>query len=333
LLANLLVVPLALVLLFEGVFAMLVGFFGNAVSAVFNNINWLFAHGILALVHAFALIPGGHVFLELPKKHATCEITVFDFGAGGSAHVRAGNYDWMIDCGNQLAYENCVREFLRSRGVNRIDGLVLTHGDVAHIGSAPLVFADFSPRYIVDSAVRDRSMNRRAFHALLAANQLGKSICAPGDTLRFAPHVTARVLYPPPGIDARTADDKALVLQLTACKTRVLFMSDSGFFTEQWLLDHERDLRSDILIKGRHATDISGTPDFLNAVNPRAIVCTSTDFPPNEQVPEEWVNDVAARGIALFRQDKTGAVEIAIDRDKWSARAFLTNQRFTSRSE
>ena len=38
-----------------------------------------------------------------------------------------------------------------------------------------------------------------------------------------------------------TADDKALVVQLTVAGTRVLFMSDSGFSTEQWLLDLERE--------------------------------------------------------------------------------------------
>ena len=44
---------------------------------------------------------------------------------------------------------------------------------------------------------------------------------------------------------------------------RVLFTSDSGYATEQWLLENEPDLRADILVKGQHGKDLSGTPGFL----------------------------------------------------------------------
>ena len=110
-------------------------------------------------------------------------------------------------------------------------------------------------------------------------------------------------------------------------------MSDSGFFTERWLLDHEREnLHSDILMKGQHATDLSGTPDFLAAVQPRVVVASGTNFPPSEQINEAWARDVAARGMALFRQDKTGAVQIKIFPGEWEARAFLGGQVFTNRT-
>ncbi len=332
LLANLLVVPLALGVLFEGVLSMVGGIVSNAISALFNNVNFVLAHMILSLVHLFAEIPGGHVFLELPKRHSACEITVLDLGAGGAAYVRGGGCNWLIDCGNDFAYENTVRPLLRSRGVNRLDGLVLTHGDVAHIGAAPFTLADFSPREIVDSALVDRSPSRRAIHGMLAAKRLGKSICVAGDVLSLGENISARVLYPSPDNQGRTADDKALVLQIESCGTRVLCMSDSGFPTEQWLLNHEADLRSDILVKGQHASDISGSPDFLAAVKPRVIICSGASFPRREQVSEDWAHAVAAHGIALFRQDQTGAVEIAIDSDGWNVNSFLGHQVFTNRS-
>ena len=333
LLANLLIVPLAFGILFEGVFAMLTGTVSNAICVLFNNVNWLLVHGVLTLVHGFAALPGGYLFVEMPKRHAVCELTVFDLGAGGAIAIRSEGREWLVDCGKQFAYENTVRQFLHTRGVNRLDGLVLTHGDVAHIGAAMSVLDDFRPPEDVDSPLRDRSPARHEWQARLAANGLQRRICSAGDVFPLSENVSARVLYPPSKIDARVADDKTLVLQITACGTRVLLMSDSGFFTERWLLDHEREnLRSDILVKGQHAADISGTPDFLAAAQPRAVICSSTQFPPAEQVSEAWASDVAARGITLFRQDQTGAVQIQIRPGEWQARAFLGDQFFSSRT-
>jgi len=37
------------------------------ISVIFNNANWFWAKAILLIVNAFAAIPGGHVYIELPK--------------------------------------------------------------------------------------------------------------------------------------------------------------------------------------------------------------------------------------------------------------------------
>jgi competence protein ComEC len=223
--------------------------------------------------------------------------------------------------------------------VNWLDGLLISHGDSGHVGGATLALADFSPRQIVDSPVTDRSKNRRALHAELSARGLGKGIYQRGDWLQISQATRARVLYPPGGIAARTADDKALVLQLESGASRVLFVFDSGFFTEKWLLENERDLRSDILIKGRHASDISGTMEFIDAVAPRAIVATATAHdapmrftPDSAKFSEEWAEQIAARGVALFRQDETGAVKIEIARDGFVVRGCANDQTFRSRA-
>jgi hypothetical protein len=194
---------------------------------------------------------------------------------GRVAHVRGGGRDWLFDCGNKVAYERLVLPYLRTRGVNRLDGLLLTHGDVQHLGGAATLLDDFRPRVIVDSVLRDRSSTRKQLHTELARRGLGKALVQRGDLLRLNPGTTARVLYPPAGLARATADDKALVVQLETAGVRVLFLSDSGFATEQWLLENEPDLRSDIVITGQHARDLSGTLDFLARVHPRAVVCSA----------------------------------------------------------
>jgi competence protein ComEC len=139
--------------------------------------------------------------------------------------------------------------------------------------------------------------------------------------------VKAHVLYPSADIHATAADDVALVVQLIIDdKHRVLLASDSGLVSEHALLAQSADLRSDILIKGQHYSGQSGSPEFLNAVQPQMIVATSVDFPARERISDDWAKMVRDLGISLFRQDQTGAVRLEFFRDDWRATSFLTQE-------
>jgi beta-lactamase superfamily II metal-dependent hydrolase len=109
-------------------------------------------------------------------------------------------------------------------------------------------------------------------------------------------------------------------------------MSDSGPATEASLIRMGLDLRSDILVKGQHHSGLSGSDTFLERVQPRAIVATARDFPESERIKPEWAEAVEARGIKLFRQDESGAVQIRIFEGYWEAKAYLTSETFRSTS-
>jgi beta-lactamase superfamily II metal-dependent hydrolase len=95
-------------------------------------------------------------------------------------------------------------------------------------------------------------------------------------------------------------------------------------------LNDDFELQSDILIKGQHHSSASGSDAFLDAVRPKLIIATSQDFPEHERISEDWAEQVRARGIKLFRQDETGAVELKFSGREWTARAYLTGEVFRS---
>ena len=141
-----------------------------------------------------------------------------------------------------------------------------------------------------------------------------------------------RVLYPPAGLKRSSAADMALVLQLEAGGRRALFMSSSGFTTERWLIDNEPDLRSDVLIKGQHTKDFSGTPDFLARVAPQVVICSALGYTEPVEKLDAWEQETAAMGITVFRQDHAGAVQIKIRDDGYELRGFVNGQTFRSRA-
>lgn len=330
--ANLIVVPIAFFVLAIALLSLLAVPFSSALSVIFNNANWSLVSAVIAFVNWFADVPGSHYYVgDLNWRRApVAKVTVLDLGAGGAIHVRASGNDWLLDCGSARDYERVLRPYLHAAGVNQLDALLLTHGDSLHIGGAEALLEDFAPSALIDNAAADRSTIHHRLREVFATRRLNLAKASTRNPLMISSKVTARIFFPPDAFAASTADDQAIVVQLSIRSTRILFMSDSGYATENELLKSRADLRSDILIKGQHHSGDSGSDAFLNIVQPRLIVATSRDFPQQERISDDWAQRVGARRIKLFRQDETGAVEIEIEEDKWQARSYLTGEIFRS---
>jgi len=331
-LANLVAVPIAFCVLALGIATVLTAAIAKPIAVLFSNANWLCAKALLGTVKMFTLVPGGHVYVELPRLEPTpaCEITVLDASEGGTIHLRSGEADWLVDCGAKWSYDSLTLPYLRSRGINRLDTLLLTHGDAQHIGSASALFADLTPRLLLDSTVKDRSSTRRHFHAELIAQRRGKAFARRGDEFTLG-RSRVQVLFPPRGWLGNLADDKALVVRIECEGRRVLLMSDAGFITERWLIDHEPDLRADVLVKGHHSRDLSGTEDFIGHVAPAVVIAGQLRYGAAAEPLDAWCETIAAKGIAVFRQDHCGAARIAIREGAIDVRGFVNDQTFRSR--
>jgi len=332
--ANLLAVPLAFVILVLGLASVIFAPVWTTGVVLCNNANWFCAKVLLKILEFFALMPGSYVYVETPRltRPPTCEFLVFDLGDGGATFLRAQGNDWMLDCGAANDYDRILLPYLRSRGVNRLDGLLFTHGSSRHIGGAFAAVNDFRPYLLADSVLKDHSPTRHRLQEELNRRGSPKGLYERGDFIHVGPQATIRVLYPPAGLKRSLAEDMALVLQLDAGGRRALFMSNSGFTTEQWLIENEPDLRSDVLIKGQHAKDLSGTPDFLARVQPQAVICGQLGYGKSPATLDPWVKDLTARGIAVFRQDLSGAVQVELRDDAFTLRGYLNGQTFRSRA-
>jgi beta-lactamase superfamily II metal-dependent hydrolase len=88
------------------------------------------------------------------------------------------------------------------------------------------------------------------------------------------------------------------------------------------------ELPSDILIKGSPRHGPSGDTAFLNAVKPRVVIATATEFPESERIPANFVENLRTRGIRLFAQDHSGAVSVRIFSSHWEVSAFLDKHQY-----
>jgi competence protein ComEC len=225
-----------------------------------------------------------------------------------------------------------VRPFLQSRGVNRLDGLVLTHGATSSLGAAQDVILDFSPRELFESSLTDRSSTRRSLHAALEKSGYPKTLVEAGDQLQLSPAITCAVLYPPAGFEGRTAADKSLVLRIQDGASRVLLMADSAFTGEHWLLDNTRDLRASVIVLGGQSADRAAPDEFIGAVRPFAVIGGAPAYASPVAEGRRW----AARlkhGVMPFLQSDAGAVTIDLSASGIVVSGFVNGQRLVRHNE
>lgn len=303
-----------------------------------NRLTGWCAALLQGLASFFAHLPGATVeltpleiaFSGLPQAQPS--LIVFDLrqSCAAQAIVLPAAADapdlpvWLIDPGDYRSYATHVRPWIRAQGIHELEGLVLTHGDSQHVDAARFCLRDFAIRRLVFSPHGGRSSTWRQLHQQpLTPNQIRMEL-ATGSHLNLAPELNLRVLFPPPGFpDQALADDECLVLLLEWHGWRILSLADSGFTTEKWLLEHQPDLRCDVLIRSPHCRDASTLPEFLNAVCPKCVISTNYSFPPSERIPDSLRAELAARDIRLFDLAGTGAVTLRPGPDELILEPYL----------
>ncbi|MES2709757.1 MAG: ComEC/Rec2 family competence protein [Verrucomicrobiota bacterium] len=288
-------------------------------AVIWNNTNWALAWCSIGLAKFFAALPGGHVRIDPARlwRGSPCEITVLalEHGGGGIRIDTPAGRQWLVDCGGLKHWNGTLRPHLERAPVNVLDGVILTHADTYHTGALAPLTALFHPRQIWRGEENVKSP--------------GTPLTL-GRTLVLDDKTTLEVLFPPASWQAPVADDHALVLRLECRGWRVLMMSDAGFVTEKALLASGMDLRADVLVKGRHGSDFSGLPEFVNAVKPGALIYTNCRFPEAERAPDSWRDRLAAKGIVMLDQARAGGVTVSMDEGGIRVRSYLGGLEWVS---
>lgn len=319
LLANLFMVPLASVVM--GIAAVALAAYGlhlTWITLLANRLNVAASLLLTAMAEGFASIPGAtvHTGRDAELERGVLRLDVVGERGEGAALLelpfpRASPRFWMIDTGGDRTYLARVLPLMRHRGLNRIEALVLTHGDEGHLGAASSALNQFRPSLLVESSVENRSPSHAGILEMAGRLGVERVTVDRGERL-VAGETVIHVLHPSSLRPGRLADDRALVLKIVHGRHRILLTSDSGFETERFLLESGADVRADVWVKGQHSDSPSGLAAFVEAVEPRAIVSSHSEFPESERIGEAFRRLLREKSIALFEVEASGTVTIEV---------------------
>ena len=312
--ANVIMVPIASLLVVLAVVAF--ACFGLHLPWIGDWLSQLaigLASILTALAQFFATLPGAHIHIGSSKPDTESEILTLDVtGERGDMAClitdQQSRSNWMIDCGSLETYRYQMLPVLRNRGVNRLEGLLLSHGDQGHLGAAPLVLNQLGPSLLFEADSPNRAAVYPEIVALSESLDIKKLALSSGERLSLSPELKCQVLAPIPGSPDRFADDRCLVLRFTVRDWSILFSFDAGFETEKQLLESGALIESDIWIRGQHRESPSGLEAFVSAVNPKIVISTHSRFPPSERISESLKDQIQSIGGHLITLDRAGVV-------------------------
>ena len=252
------------------------------------------------------------------QDRSRTRLHILPLNGGTAIYLEApGQDDWLIDCGNQSSAEFVTRPFLKSRGVNHLDHLLLTHGDLRHFGGAAFIQEKFRARQVLFSPVRTHSSAYQQLRTQLEAIPgLTRSVQR-GD--RLGPWT---VLHPAADTHFPQADDNAVVLLGEFQGTRVLLLSDLGKPGQNALLQHHPGLRADIVVAGLPHQSEPLADALIETLQPRLIVFPDADYPSTERAGPKLRQRLERHHVRVLYGRDTGSVTLTFRGREWEVQTL-----------
>lgn len=257
-------------------------------------------------------------------------ITFLDVGQGDSAVVEIGSrLVYVIDGGGTPVFakeqwrkrrdpfevgKNTLLPFLRSRGIERIDRLVLTHGDFDHIGGFSSVVPHFAVASVLVNGKRPVRTEAQLLDYLktrkvpIVTGQIGQS---------WSDWPQVRWTWLNPNQNRAAEDnDASIVLLLEAYGKRILFTGDMGKQVEERLEKEGLLPPIDVLKVAHHGSKTGTTDHFLEKIRPNlAIISVGRNNRYGHPAPEV-LKRLHTLGIQTIRTDQSGAVTVVINQEE-----------------
>ncbi len=265
----------------------------------------------------FSLFIVGLFFLT--KHPLENEITMLDVGQGESIFLRdVTGKTMLIDVGGKAESDKKIEAwqekattsnaqrtlipYLKSRGVDKIDKLILTNTDREHVGDLLEVTKAF---HVGEILVSKGSLTQKEFVAELEVSQTKVRSVTAGENLPiFGSHL--EVLSPGKIGDGKR--DNSLVLYGKLLDRHFLFTGNLKEEGEKDLLKQYPDLDVDVLKAGQHGAKTSSNPAFLEKLKPE-ITFISVGKNNRAKLPhQETLTRLESIKSKIYRTDQQGAI-------------------------
>ncbi len=239
-------------------------------------------------------------------------VTALDVGQGTAVLVETAQGRLLYDTGPALdeafnAGDRVILPWLRARGIDRLQALVVSHEDLDHVGGAMAVLEGLRVDWVGSSLAPEHPLRQAASE---------HRVCLRGGQWRWG-EVQFDWLHP--GVEpirgARSASNaRSCVLRVRSAAGTVLLAGDieSGQERQMLAVLGPEALRAQVLLAPHHGSRTSSSEAFLDAVAPThalfQVGYRNRYRHPNAQVLQRY----EARGIQVLRSDAHAAVELRL---------------------
>ena len=195
------------------------------------------------------------------------EIIFFDVSQGDSIllHYPHNKHNILIDTGGNHTYEiskNIIIPYLKSKGISKIDCLILTHGDYDHMGEAINLVENFKVEKVIFNCGEFNELEQDLIKVL---NK--KKI--PYYSCIKELNINDSKLYFLNSKDYGNENDNSNVIYTELNGYKFMFMGDASGTTEKEILNKYNLPDIDVLKAGHHGSKTSSSKEFIDTINPK----------------------------------------------------------------
>ena len=249
----------------------------------------------------------------IPYLDSNFNVVMLDVGEGDCIFIKApwGMGNILIDTGNSYedysVMESKVMPYLKSRGISRIDYLIISHGDADHIGGALSLVKDFNVNNVILNKGEYSNLEMKLINILKK-----KKIYFTSDVDKI--NIRGWYIYFLNNKLFDNENDNSIINYFKINSYSFLFMGDSSFVVEDYLLE-EYNLKDITFLKvGHHGSDTSSSREFIDSINPvNALISVGKNNRyghPNKEVLNNLNNS------KIYRTDQDGSIMFKIKNNK-----------------
>jgi competence protein ComEC len=236
-------------------------------------------------------------------------VTAFDVGQGTALLIETRNHRLLYDTGPFYSPQSnganrVLLPYLKARGIDALDGVIVSHNDNDHSGGALSIFDEIKVRWVASSLAPSSPI-------VMAAP--GHLRCAAGQSWSWD-GVRFDMLHPTAAsydISKWKPNARSCTVKITVGAHSILLAGDIEALQEKELVKSSADrLPATVLLAPHHGSGTSSSEVFLSAVKPE-IVLFQVGYRNRYHHPKPEVFERYGRfGIKRVRSDESGAVTL-----------------------
>lgn len=277
---------------------------------------------IMILVWAMALSPdqGG---IGPSAMNPKFRIDFVNVGQGDSILIRTPRgRAYLVDGGMNVTTTQAVREkreliqnYLRTKRIRRLDGIVVTHNHNDHLGGIASVLKMIKVDRIWDSGSVSNTQTYKDYAELCSKKRIPRATAKAGDVLDWGSELFVTVLHPESVSKSQEfseTNNMSVTLLVKYGKVSVLLCGDIETEAEEEIARYGEAIHAQVVKIPHHGSDTSINPRFWNLVKPdKGIIMVGRDNPfghPKIEALELY----RKMKIVLERTDENGTISLLV---------------------
>ena len=256
-------------------------------------------------------------------------VTFLDAGQGDAAVIELPDGKVMLVDGSKKEPDMgriVIAPYLWSRGIRRVDYIVMSHPHPDHFGGLIYIMDNFDVGEIWFNG--RRSYESLEFFQKIAKKNIPHRILARGDILKakaykiYALHPYDEFYADSPRARFSNQNSASLVLKIESNNASILFTGDIETEAEENLTRLGNWLKSDIIKVPHHGGRTSSSTGFIQTVSPQTAVISVGRNNPYKHPHPETLKRYEDEGVRVFRTDTNGAVTIISKANTYEVKTY-----------